>query len=128
MEWKLGQNNPIQAREYFERKMTFTLGPIEVKYYLDQGEPLNLIDVRSADEFAKGHVPGAISLPESDWDSLRGLRMDRPNIIYCYSVVCHLAAKAAIHFAAKGFSVMEMDGGYDYWKKYELAEERSEAA
>jgi len=34
--------------------------------------------------------------------------------------VCHLAAAAAVEFAAKGFSVMEMDGGMRAWREHEL--------
>ena len=31
-------------------------------------------------------------------------------------MVCHLAAKAAVEFAAKGYPVMELDGGWRWWK------------
>ncbi|MDR3608811.1 MAG: rhodanese-like domain-containing protein [Oligoflexia bacterium] len=127
MEWKLTRNDPAEAKKYFEGKMRFTLGPMEVKYYRDQRVPMSIIDVRAPEDFVKGHVPGAINLPESQWESLRGLHKDQPNIIYCYSVVCHLGAKACLFFANKGYSVIEMDGGYEYWKEYELEEERSAA-
>jgi Cof subfamily protein (haloacid dehalogenase superfamily) len=125
MEWKLTRNDPARAREFFEKKMTFTLGPMEVQYFKEQGEAFNVIDVRQADDFAEGHVPGAVNLPEDRWDSLAGLSQDKPNVIYCYSVVCHLAAKACIFFASKGFSVIEMDGGWEYWQHYKLPEEKT---
>jgi hypothetical protein len=35
--------------------------------------------------------------------------------LYCYSIVCHLAATAAVEFAGKGYSV-ERDGGWRWWK------------
>jgi rhodanese-related sulfurtransferase len=124
MEWKLHVNDPALARQHFEDKMSYTLGPIEVKYYRDQKVPMTIIDVRAPSEFAKGHVPGAINLPEEEWKSLKGLRKDQPNIIYCYSVVCHLAAKACVYFATQGYPVLEMDGGYEYWEEYELESEK----
>jgi len=40
------------------------------------------------------------------------------NVVYCYSAVCHLAARACISFASRGFPVMEMDGGFEAWKEY----------
>lgn len=127
MEWKLKLTDPARAKEYFEKKMTFTLGPMEVKYYQDQGQDLNIIDVRAAKDYATGHVPGAINLPEDQWQTFRGLSKDKPNVVYCYSVVCHLAAKAAHFFAQNGYPILEMDGGYEYWTEYGLEEQKSAA-
>jgi rhodanese-related sulfurtransferase len=126
MEWKLSRNDPQKAKEFFERKMTFSLGPVELQYYQEQKVPMNIIDVRHAEDYEKGHVPGAISLPEEKWQSLKSLSRDKPNIVYCYSVVCHLAAKAAVYFAKNGYNVMELDGGFRSWKKSGLkTEERA---
>jgi hypothetical protein len=30
--------------------------------------------------------------------------------------VCHLAATAAVEFAKQGYPVMELDGGWRWWK------------
>jgi rhodanese-related sulfurtransferase len=76
--------------------------------------------VREAKDFKKGHVPGAISLPQEQWSTRAGLRRDTMNIIYCYAQNCHLGANAAMQFAAKGYSVMEMDGGFESWKEQGL--------
>lgn len=47
-----------------------------------------IVDVRSAEEFAQGHVPGAINIPhnlilsgDADLDKLR----DKPVVVYCRS-------------------------------------------
>lgn len=125
MQWKLTSNAPGKAKEFFERKMTYTLGPVEVQYYQEENVPMNIIDVRRTQDYEKGHVPGAISLPEEKWETLKGLSKEKPNIVYCYSVVCHLAAKACAYFAGQGFSVMEMDGGFLSWKENGLRIEES---
>lgn len=125
MQWKLTRNDPVQAKEFFEKKMTFTLGPVEVHYDQEDNVPMNIIDVRRAQDYEKGHVPGALSLPEEKWETLKGLSKDKPNIVYCYSTVCHLAAKACVYFAGQGFSVMEMDGGFQGWKENGLRIEES---
>ena len=57
-----------------------------------------------------------MSLPQNEWNTFRGLSKDKLNILYCYSEVCHLAAKAAVKFASAGFPVMEMDGRFKAWK------------
>jgi rhodanese-related sulfurtransferase len=116
---ELKRNDPARAREYFSAKMTFTTGPVELERNLNSPD-LVVIDVREAEDYAKGHVPGAINLPHDRWDTLEGLRKDALNVLYCYSQQCHLAAKAAVEFAEKGFSVMEMDGGFKAWRQHDL--------
>lgn len=118
---KLHLNDPAKAKEFFTDKLAFTLGPAEVDHYKQQGMQFNLIDVRASKDFAQGHAPGAVNLPEEVWDSMKGLSKDSVNIFYCYSAVCHLAANAAAKFAALGYPVMEMDGGFEAWKDMELA-------
>ena len=59
--------------------------------------------MRAADDYAKGHIPGDVNLPKDRWSSLQGLRKDR-------------AVSAAVRFAGEGFPVMELDGGWRWWK------------
>jgi rhodanese-related sulfurtransferase len=107
--------DPAKAKEYFEAKMAFTTGPVELERMMKEGN-VNIVDVRAAEDYAKGHIPGAVNLPKERWSSLQGLRKDRTNVVYCYSQVCHLAASAAVHFTGQGFPVMELDGGWRWWK------------
>jgi rhodanese-related sulfurtransferase len=116
----LKKNDPEKAREYFGNKMAFTTGPVELARTLHNGDDLVVVDVRAAEDYQKGHIPGAVNLPREKWSSLEGLRKERLNVLYCYSHVCHLAAAAAVEFASRGYSVMEMDGGFDAWKDNEL--------
>jgi rhodanese-related sulfurtransferase len=81
---------------------------------------MEVLDVRASKDFKKGHIPGAISLPQENWNTMAGLRRDSMNIIYCYAQTCHLGANAAMQFAAKGYSVMEMEGGFASWKEQRL--------
>jgi len=115
--------DPAKARQFFEQKVAFTTGPIEVSHMIEEGEEINLVDVRATEDYDEGHVPGAINLPQGRWETLEGLSRDKTNILYCYSHVCHLAAKAAVEFAGRGYPVMEMDGGFRAWKEHELETE-----
>jgi len=123
-------NDPKGAARYFEAKAAYSTGPAELEHALSSGRrpgvDFNLIDLRSADDFAKGHLPGATNLPEERWSSFDGLARERLNILYCYSSVCHLAARAGFEFAAAGFPVMEMDGGFESWKEHEFKTEGAE--
>ena len=107
--------DPAKAREYFEAKMAFTTGPVELERMMKNRE-VNVVDVRAAEDYAEGHIPGAVNLPKDQWHTLKGLRKDKPNVLYCYSHVCHLAATAAVEFADKGYPVMELEGGWRWWK------------
>ena len=112
--------NPTEAKEYFEAKMQFTTGPVELDRMIKQGEDINIVDVRAADDYAKGHIPCAINLPKENWSTLASLRKDKTNVIYCYSQTCHLAATAAVEFAEQGYPVMEMEGGFRTWNELRL--------
>jgi rhodanese-related sulfurtransferase len=111
--------DPQKARAYFENKVAFTMGPIELSHMLES-DSVNVVDVREAEDYKKGHVPGAINLPHGTWDDARGLAKDKTNVVYCYSQQCHLAANACVAFAGKGFSVMELEGGFETWEQHEL--------
>ena len=108
-------NDPAKAKEFFEAKMAFTTGPVELERMMKNKE-VNVVDVRAAEDYAEGHIPGAVNLPKDQWHSLKGLRKDKINVLYCYSQVCHLAATAAVQFADQGYPMMELDGGWRWWK------------
>lgn len=115
--------DPAKAKAYFEDKMAFTTGPVELERMMENKE-VNVVDVRAAVDFSAGHIPGAISLPKDRWHTLEGLCEDKINVLYGYSQVCHLAATAAVEFAAKGFPVMELEGGWRWWKNDGFSVER----
>ena len=95
--------------------MAFTTGPVELERMMKNKE-VNVVDVRAAEDYAEGHIAGAVSLPKDQWAGLKGLRKDKVNVLYCYSQVCHLAATAAVQFAGQGYPIMELEGGWRWWK------------
>lgn len=108
------------ALRYFQQKLDCTTGPIELSHWIEEKASINIIDVRRPEDYAKGHIPGAVNLPKEEWASARGLSEDKTNIVYCYSQTCHLAAAAAVEFAKKGFPVVELEGGFNTWQKAQL--------
>ena len=105
-----------KAKAYFEDKLAFTIGPVELKRLMKANE-VNVIDVRDSEDFAEGHISGAINLPQDQWHTFEGLCKDKLNVLYSYSLVSHLAATAAVAFAAQDFPVMELEGGWRWWKE-----------
>lgn len=106
-----------RAKKFFENRIQFTLGPIDLDGMMKRSEPVCIIDVRKPEDYAREHIPGAINLPESEWSSFTGLRKDRINVIYCYTPTCLLSAKAAMYFAEHDFPVQELLGGIATWKE-----------
>jgi rhodanese-related sulfurtransferase len=127
MTTQLQKNDPTKAKEFFADKIAFTTGPVELDRNIKARAGLAIIDVREAEDYQEGHIPGAFNLPKDQWHTLAGLRKDALNVLYCYSHVCHLAASAAVEFAGKGYSVMEMDGGFKAWREHDLEIEKKPA-
>ena len=113
-------SNPRRASKYFKAKLEFTTGPVELRNMLDDEENINIIDVRSPEDFEKGHIPSAVNSYRALDPTYSVLSRERVNIVYCYSEECHLAAAAAKDFAEHGFSVMELEGGFEAWQKHSL--------
>lgn len=78
---------------------------------------IQLIDVRTPEEFAEGHLKGAKNIDyNSDGfeASLEGLKKDKPVMVYCF--VGGRSGQAAKLLSQKGFEqVIDMQGGYKKW-------------
>ena len=79
-----------------------------------EARTLNLIDVREADEFASGHLPGAINLPLSDFlERYEELDKDKPYYIICRSGA--RSAQACAFLEEEGYDVTNVAGGTSAW-------------
>ena len=79
-----------------------------------EARTLNLIDVREADEFAEGHLPGAINLPLSDFlERYEELDKDKPYYIICRSGA--RSAQACAFLEEEGYDVTNVAGGTIAW-------------
>ena len=68
-------HDPARAKAYFEEKLAFTTGPVELDRWIKAHEDnLVVVDVRAAEDYDKGHIPGAINVPREQWERPQGLR------------------------------------------------------
>jgi rhodanese-related sulfurtransferase len=82
------------------------------------GADFVLVDARSRDAYARGHVPGAISLPHAEMNEETVCALpDGPVVAYCWGPGCNGAVKAGRRLAELGRPVKEMLGGYEYWQR-----------
>ena len=95
------------------------LAPAEYMKMLQSDEKAYLLDVRRADEYAAGHLPGAALLDVTDSVAFaRGVeQLDKEKNIYIYCRSGRRSRKAADILTAKGFKVTDMQGGYNAWKE-----------
>ena len=78
-----------------------------------------IIDVREADEYAAGHMPGAINIPRGLLEfKLSGTpALDQRNLsVVLYCKTSGRSALAAMSMQAMGYlDVVSMAGGFDAW-------------
>lgn len=111
----------LDAAAYFEAKLAYEIGPIGLKMAIENGENYTIVDLRTPELFAKGHIPGAINFKFEELDkNLDKLSKDKTTVVYCYDIVCHLSSKAALELAKKGYKVKELVGGFDTWAEKDL--------
>ena len=81
-----------------------------------------LIDSRPAvKKFNKGHIPGAVNIPFSQFDKMTNLLpQDKSALIifYCEGPACSLSHKSAYKAEAMGYTKVKVfPGGFPAWKK-----------
>jgi rhodanese-related sulfurtransferase/DNA-binding transcriptional ArsR family regulator len=76
-----------------------------------------VLDVRPQDEYAAGHIPGALSVPvEQLGDRLAGLPRDADIVAYCRGPYCVFAHDAVRLLRASGRRAWRLDGGLPEWR------------
>jgi rhodanese-related sulfurtransferase len=88
----------------------------DIQSSLAQGRPGLLVDVRSASEFATGHIPGALHIPLEQIESrVDDLGAELPIILICKSGQRARMAAALLEPCRPKAKVLE--GGTDAWRK-----------
>jgi rhodanese-related sulfurtransferase len=76
-----------------------------------------VLDVRPADEYVAGHLPGAISIPVPELDRrLSELPPDREIVAYCRGRYCVMAVKAVDVLRSRGFRARRLELGLPEWR------------
>src|SRR5262245_30247867 len=110
---------PAHAVDHFERLLSFETDCWDVHEALQRGETgFVVLDVRSPESYATGHVPGAIQLPHGKITerTLEAYAPDTLFVVYCNGPHCNGADRAAARIARLGRPVKKMIGGIEGWK------------
>jgi rhodanese-related sulfurtransferase len=106
------------ALTHFSNRLAFETDCSDVYYSQQAGEvDYVLVDVRSPEHFAAGHIPGAINLPQRSINAerLAGFAASTLFVVYCAGPHCNGVHRAAVRLAGLGFAVKEMLGGVTGW-------------
>ncbi len=79
---------------------------------------VTVLDVRPADEFADGHIPGAVNMSVVKLDQfLAALDRNSEIVAYCRGPYCVYAHQAVAFLRKNGFNARRLDGGLPEWRE-----------
>lgn len=79
---------------------------------------VTVLDVRPPEEFAQGHVAGAINLPlDRLQERLKDLPPDREVVAYCRGPWCVLSFEAVARLREAGFVARRLQDGLPEWRR-----------
>lgn len=96
------------------------LEPLARQELLDRARDglVTVLDVRPEEEYAAGHVPGAINVPLQALEShLADLDPKHEVVAYCRGPHCILAFDAVAKLRDKGFNAARLEDGFPEWKQ-----------
>jgi rhodanese-related sulfurtransferase len=78
---------------------------------------VTVLDVRPPEEFAAGHVPGAVNIPLAELEQrLEELGKNQEIVAYCRGPHCVLAFDAVARLRKRGLKARRLEDGYPEWK------------
>ncbi|MBT0726724.1 rhodanese [Rosenbergiella australiborealis] len=111
---------PNDSTAYLKMKLAYYIDAWDLAEATNTGDSDYIVlDVRSAQQYAKGHIPGAINFPHREMNetTLNALDSSRYYVTYCDGIGCNGSTKGALHLAQAGLRVKELIGGLDFWRR-----------
>lgn len=111
------------VRGWFDRHDD--LEPVSRNELVARMNLVTVIDVRPADEFALGHLPGAINMPLSEFERfLPDLQPNREIVAYCRGPWCVMSFEAVAELRKHGFRARRLEDGLPEWRAAGLTVEQ----
>lgn len=87
---------------------------------------VTVLDVRPADEFAAGHLPGAMNIPLGELEArLSELNPWQEVVAYCRGTYCVLSFEAVAKLRARGLRARRLEDGLPEWRAAGLPTEQA---
>jgi rhodanese-related sulfurtransferase/DNA-binding transcriptional ArsR family regulator len=82
---------------------------------------VTVLDVRPEDEFALGHLPGALNVPLRALEArLSQFNPSQEIVAYCRGAFCVLSYEAVAVLRARGFKARRLEDGFPEWRSAKL--------
>jgi rhodanese-related sulfurtransferase len=79
---------------------------------------VTVIDVRPPEEYAQGHIEGALNIPlDTLKDQLKQLPRDREIVAYCRGPWCVLSYEAVARLRKAGIEARRLQDGLPEWRR-----------
>ncbi len=118
--------------DFYATENAVHVSPHSLRKMMDEGDhSYVLVDLRSAQEYEKEHIAGAINIPaykdpdtsaygeeERIVGAFAELPKDKEVIVYCYSIPCMTGRKIGAMLAENGVYVKHLNIGWNEWKHY----------
>ena len=86
---------------------------------------VTILDVRPNEEYAAGHVPGALNVPLKELEQqLETLPREQEVVAYCRGAYCILAFEAVARLREEGFKARRLEDGFPEWQHAGLPVEK----
>lgn len=106
----------LAVNAYFENlpEHIYKISQVEFVQMVKDGQDMYILDIRTAEDYEKGHVEGAMNAP---WgtaisDNLKNIPTDKPLYVYCYSG--QTAGQAVHTLNVAGFDARSVNLGWNF--------------
>ncbi len=126
------ESDTMRIRDFYATENAVHVSPHGLRKKIREGKnDFILVDLRSAEEYAKEHVVGAVNIPAySDPDhsaydevdrivgAFKTLPAEKPIIVYCYSMPCMTGRKIGYMLTKHGVFVQHLGIGWNEWRYF----------
>lgn len=118
---RVGERHLAEVEQLVQTYLTAkdALEPVAHKELLERVRDglVTVLDVRPPEEYAAGHLPGAVNIPLAELEEhLDELDPNHEVIAYCRGPHCVLAFDAVAKLRAKGLTARRLEGGLPEWR------------
>lgn len=117
-------------KDFYATEVAVHVSPHGLRKHMDQGDDsFILVDLRSAQEYEREHIIGAINIPaysdpnhsayeevERIVTAFEALAENKEIIVYCYSTPCMTGRKIGNVLAENGIYVQHLGIGWNEWR------------
>lgn len=118
--------------DFYATEVAASVSPHHIRKHMDQGDDsFILVDLRSAQEYEREHIVGAVNVPaykdpntsaygdvERIVAGFEALPKDKDIIVYCYSIPCMTGRKIGNMLAEHGIYVKHLGVGWNEWRYF----------